>query len=102
MQSELKPEKIKSVILINDLSDYSVLFQPLTAETIGLNETAVSIWNLLDGKKSIRDIADEIAVKFSINNSTALSDVSKFADTLYRRLFIVKSRDESKKFEDIL
>ena len=45
------------VVLRKEFDDWAVLFNPDTAEAVGVNPVGVAIWELLDGKNSLEDIA---------------------------------------------
>jgi pyrroloquinoline quinone biosynthesis protein D len=54
---------------------------------IGLNETAVSVLELCDGKRTIEDIADELSKKF--NGADIHSDVEKLLIDLANRGMVI-------------
>jgi len=85
---------LNDVILIDDLEDYSVLFQPYTGETMGLNQTGFAIWRKIDGKSSIEEISVKISDEFDIPIEIISKDILKFCKKLYRRFFVVKDKSE--------
>ena len=88
MNTGVTPGKISDIIRINDLDDYAVLFNPSTAETMGLNSTGHLIWELIDGQRTVLDISELIAFEFSIPVGKAREDVSELIGRLYRRMFV--------------
>ncbi len=85
---------LNDVILIDDLEDYSVLFQPYTGETMGLNQTGLAIWRKIDGKSSMEEISVTISNKFDIPIEIISNDILEFCKKLYRRFFVVKDKSE--------
>jgi len=58
-------------------------------ELFTLNETGRAIWNRLDGAKSIRDIAADLAAEFDAPIDKITQDVSGFTAELLRRRMLV-------------
>jgi len=58
-------------------------------EIYSLNETGRAIWALLDGKKSLREIAGELVGRFSGSEEEIAADVLGLATELTRRKMIV-------------
>ena len=46
------------------------------------NETGSAIWALVDGERSVSDIARELAAEFDVVEESALADVRAFLATL--------------------
>ncbi len=88
MNISFTPERSKSIILIDDLEDYAVLFNTLTAETMGLNSTSLLVWNKIDGKRTIRDISKVISDNFLVEFEKAKEDVADLIGRMHRRMFI--------------
>ena len=47
-----------------------------------LSSVAVRIWSLLDGSRTLDDIATELCAEFDIDRETALADVSELVSDL--------------------
>lgn len=47
-----------------------------------LSPVAARIWTLLDGKRSIAAIADEICAEFDVDHSTASADIAQLVSDL--------------------
>ncbi len=52
---------------------------------ICLNKYAAEIWNLLDGKNSIRDIVMYIATKYKLRSDYTYTEIKKLLDALNAR-----------------
>ena len=47
-----------------------------------LSAVAARIWTLLDGKRSLDDIATELCAEFDVDRDTALADISELLSDL--------------------
>lgn len=73
-----------------------IVIVPLTAgtgdledELYTLNETGKAIWNRLDGKKNLKDVAAELAAEFAAPGAEIEQDVVGLAAELLRRRMLV-------------
>ena len=62
-----------------------VLLDPPGRVLRGLNETGARVWQLCDGRRTVREISDQIAREFDADPATALSDVLRFLEALASR-----------------
>lgn len=53
-----------------------------------LNETGAFIWDLIDGKRSIEEIAEELVKEFDVDSPTATKDVNELVEDLAEYLVI--------------
>jgi SynChlorMet cassette protein ScmD len=60
-----KPIVNPVVVLRKEFDDWAVLFNPDTAEAVGINPVGVAIWELLDQQIDIHEIADTIRQDFA-------------------------------------
>jgi hypothetical protein len=74
-----------------------IVIVPLTSgigsledELYTLNETGRAIWERLDGKRSLRDIAAELASEFDAPLEEIERDVSGIVDELIKRKMLVE------------
>jgi coenzyme PQQ biosynthesis protein PqqD len=75
-----------------------VAWQSIEGETIllveekllGLNAVAARVWQLIDGTRTVPDIADEIAQAFEGTPSLIREDVVSFVQTLADRGLVVE------------
>lgn len=54
-----------------------------------LNETGTRIWELIDGLKTVRDLADAINDEYEVEEDKALEEVIKFLRKLSERKMVV-------------
>ncbi|MBU0490717.1 MAG: SynChlorMet cassette protein ScmC [Chloroflexi bacterium] len=77
------------VVLREDFDDWAILFHPLTAEAVGASPVGVTIWKLLDGRRTLAQVAEQVASQCENAPSTILADTLAFANDLERRLFVL-------------
>jgi SynChlorMet cassette protein ScmD len=88
MNSVDRPQINPIAVLREEFDDWAVLFNPDTAEAVGVNPVGVAIWKLMDGGRSIEQIASSIAVQFDRTPPTVIDEVCKYADELASRGFL--------------
>lgn len=76
------------VVLREEFDDWAVLFNPDTAEAVGINPIGVVIWKSIDGKRTIPSIAKNITERFRDVPASAVDEISAFIDELGQRGFI--------------
>lgn len=82
MDFEARPLANSDVVLREEYDDWAVLFDPETANAVGINPVGVAIWKLLDGKRSVGDIAVLIAERFAQVPASAPDEVRAFVERL--------------------
>jgi len=83
-----KPIANPVVVLKEEFDDWAVLFNPDTAEAVGINPVGVEIWKLLDGKHSLDEIVDEIKKSFSDVSESAIGEAKEFIGDLVEKGFV--------------
>lgn len=71
-----------NVVLREEFDDWAVLFDPDTANAVGVNPVGVAIWKRLDGKHTLDQIAAEIRETFSETPEKVDEDVAAFVQQL--------------------
>ena len=69
----------------------AVLVLPEKGKVKVLNEVGATIWELIDGKRSIQAIVAEICQEFEIDENTAQEDTLAFIDALIEREIVTLS-----------
>ncbi len=75
----------KDGVLFRELENGCVLYDAETEKVHSLNLTAGVIWCLIDGARSLGDIADEVAERSDADPETVLGDVLRAADEFARQ-----------------
>jgi SynChlorMet cassette protein ScmD len=76
-----------AVILREEFDDWSILFNPDTSHSVGVNPLGVAIWKLLDGNHDLPEILVEIQDKYANVPGSAESEISGFIDQLVEQGF---------------
>jgi pyrroloquinoline quinone biosynthesis protein D len=88
VDAENVPQKTPEV----DFSKVGAEFVVLDAEgrvLRGLNPTGARIWELIDGRRSLAQIAGCVAVEFRVTSERALQDVIPFVEQLASKKLLV-------------
>ena len=83
-----KPIVNPVVVLRKEFDDWAVLFNPDTAEAVGINPVGVAIWELLAADCSLLDIVDNIKENFANVPGSAADEIQTFINDLTERGFI--------------
>jgi SynChlorMet cassette protein ScmD len=83
-----KPIANPIVVLREEFDDWAVLYDPDTAYAAGTNPVGVAVWKLMDGKRSVEDIALEIKKSFEDVPDAALNEIVAFVGTLAESGFV--------------
>ncbi|MBU0493825.1 MAG: SynChlorMet cassette protein ScmC [Chloroflexi bacterium] len=76
-------------VALREFDDGIVLFHPLTGEAVGLGALGLTIWQLLDGRRTLAEVTAAIQAQCEDAPATTLVDTLAFADDLRRRLFVL-------------
>jgi SynChlorMet cassette protein ScmD len=76
------------VVLRKEFDDWAVLFNPDTAEAVGINPVGVAIWELLDKNHNIQEIIDNISQHFADVPGSATEEIETFIADLAKRGFL--------------
>ncbi len=68
--------------------DWAILFNPDTADAVGINQVGVVMWGLMDGRHSLQDILGAVKGRFADVPVSAVEDVAVFVDDLAARGFV--------------
>jgi SynChlorMet cassette protein ScmD len=70
------------VVLREEFDDWAVLFNPDTADAVGINPVGAAVWKRMDGKKTLEGIVSEIQNGFEGVPGAALDEIAAFIDKL--------------------
>ena len=83
------------VVLRKEFDDWAILFNPDTAEAVGINPIGVAIWELLNRQTDIQEIVSSINRNFAGVPGTAKEEIEAFIADLTKRAFIGSELDFS-------
>lgn len=76
------------VVLREEFDDWAVLFNPGTADAVGINPVGVSIWKSINGKRNLVEIASEVKNSFNDVPPAAPEEITAFVNTLAEQGFV--------------
>ena len=68
-----------SVVLREEFDDWAVLFNPDSNAVLGINPMGVYLWKLMDGKRTVKKILDEMRKDCKNIPVDVFSDLSHFS-----------------------
>ena len=83
-----KPIANPVAVLREEFDDWAVLFNPDTAEAVGINPVGVVVWKSLDGDRDLNQILEVVQEQFEGTPDTAGQDLTAFIDDLAQRGFV--------------
>ena len=95
MTETRKPLINPVVVLREEFDDWAVLFNPDTAEAVGINPVGIAVWKQMDGRQTVEQITSIIQDRFSQVPGTALAEISGFVADLEKRGFIGYETDRA-------
>ena len=76
------------VVAQEGADDWGVLVNMDTADTLALNPTAMLVWSLIDGQRSVDEIAREVMEQFEDAPESVVQDVEDLLGTLSEDGFV--------------
>jgi len=61
-----------------------LLYRHSQKKTTYLNETAAAVWQLCDGRRTVREVIDTLADAYPEMRDAVVADVNEAIDTLFR------------------
>lgn len=88
MKLQNKPIANPVVVLREEFDDWAVLFNPDTADAVGVNPVGVAVWKLMDGNYDLDEILAQVKDQFEDVPDAATEDVTAYVDNLVERGFV--------------
>lgn len=76
------------VVVKEGNGDWAVLFNPDTADAVGINAVGVLMWKLMDGQHTLEDILRVVMGTFTDVPGSVVEDITAFVDNLAARGFV--------------
>jgi SynChlorMet cassette protein ScmD len=83
-----KPIANPVVVLREEFDDWAVLFNPDTAEALGINPVGVIAWKVMDGQHTLAEIVAEIRERCSDVPDNVADEIAAFAKNLAEHGFV--------------
>jgi SynChlorMet cassette protein ScmD len=83
------------VVLRKEFDDWAVLFNPDSAEAVGINPVGVAIWELLAEDSSMDGIVENIKKNFADVPGSAAQEIQTFIEDLTERGFVGSELDSA-------
>jgi SynChlorMet cassette protein ScmD len=83
-----KPIANPLVVLREEFDDWAVLFNPDTADAVGINPVGVAVWKRMDGERSLEEIISVLKESFEGVPENVLEEVTAFVNDLTEKGFV--------------
>jgi SynChlorMet cassette protein ScmD len=83
-----KPIASPVVVLREEFDDWAVLFNPDTANAVGINPVGVAVWKLMNGQNSIDWIVAEVRNQFDEVPDSVPDEIRSFIERLAEQGFV--------------
>lgn len=88
MKTSDKPIANPLAVLREDLDEWAVLFNPDTADAVGINPVGIMIWKRMDGTRTVAQLAAEVRDAYRDVPETAAAEIASFVDDLADKGFV--------------
>lgn len=88
MSPDFKPIPNRDTVLREEFDDWAILFNPDTAAAVGVNPVGVVTWKLIDGERSLADIAEALRERFDMVPDMVTDDIAGFVAELTEYGFV--------------
>jgi len=82
------PVRNPVAVLREEFDDWAVLFNPDTAQAVGINPVGVAVWKWIDGKRSIEDLVRLIEQQYEEVPESVQQEVCSFVKDLTEGGFV--------------
>ena len=89
MTTKKKPIANPVVVLREEFDDWAILFNPDTADAVGINPVGISVWSQLDGRHGLAEVVAALREQYAEVPDAAVDEVKAFIDDLAGRGFVV-------------
>lgn len=88
MNLNRKPIANPVAVLREEFDDWAVLFNPDTADAVGINPVGVAIWKLMDGQHTIDEAVTDIQEQFVNVPGSAAEEIEAFIARMVEEGFV--------------
>ena len=83
-----KPTVNPLVVLREEFDDWAILFNPDTADAVGINPIGVTIWKQMDGTRTVAQLINQVRGTFADVPETVDAEIAAFVDDLTQKGFV--------------
>lgn len=80
-------------VRVHELDGEAFIYDPSTADTHRLNETAYYIWQRCDASRRLSDIAGELADEYDVDLAEAAAHVARIVSDFVARRLVVPANE---------
>jgi SynChlorMet cassette protein ScmD len=88
MKKTQPPVRNPVAVLREEFDDWAVLFNPDTAQAVGINPVGVAVWKWIDGKRTIEDVVRLIEQQYEEVPESVQEEVFSFVEDLTEGGFV--------------
>ena len=88
MKQSEQPIANPVVVLREEFEDWAILFNPDTADAVGINPVGVIVWKLINGKKELTEIIEKAIKQCSGVSKTVNDEITEFIEKLIEYGFV--------------
>ena len=82
MNKQKSPIQNPVAVLREEFDDWAVLFNPDSAQAVGINPVGVSVWKLIDGRRTVDEVIAQIKGQYDEVPESVHEEVSAFFEDL--------------------
>ncbi|MEI6668915.1 MAG: SynChlorMet cassette protein ScmD [Acidobacteriota bacterium] len=76
------------VVLREEFDDWAVLFNPDTADAVGINPLGVALWKTIDGTRTVAQLVSQVRAGFADVPASADAEIAAYLDDLIGKGFV--------------
>jgi SynChlorMet cassette protein ScmD len=88
MRLDDRPIANPVVVFREEFDDWAVLFNPDTADAVGINPVGAAIWKLMDGQRTVDEVVAHIQSHFANVPGSAADEIRTFIEQLAEQGFV--------------
>jgi SynChlorMet cassette protein ScmD len=88
MSERKSPIRNPVAVLREEFDDWAVLFNPDTAQAVGINPVGVTVWKLIDGKRTLEEVVSELKQRYEDVPESVQEEVGTFIHDLTEGGFV--------------
>ena len=79
------------VYIIKEINEDVVILNPNTGDYFGINSVGADFMRMIDGKKALSEIIDDMSKIYDVDYETLSGDLTALADSLLKNNILIKT-----------